>query len=190
VTKFDPFPLPVFEETTSSLFGSKYFSVLDCYSGFWQVAVKEDHIERTGFTVPFGHYVFSTLPFGLSNSPSNFERLMDVVLKNLMGTECFVFLDIMFYESAEQHALRLENVLQKLDQANLQLHHGKCVFSQPKMQYLGYVLSKDWVFASADKVKTVKDYPTPKNAKDIRVFLGHFFFYRNWSTNSLKLQNL
>jgi hypothetical protein len=49
VTKFDPYPLPVFEETTSSLFGSKYFSVLDCYSGFWQVAIKEDHKELTGF---------------------------------------------------------------------------------------------------------------------------------------------
>jgi len=36
-TEFDPCPLPVFEETTSSLFGSRYFSVLDCYSGFWQV---------------------------------------------------------------------------------------------------------------------------------------------------------
>ena len=47
VTKFDPYPLPVFEETVSSLFGSKYFSVLDCYSGFWQVSIKEDHKERT-----------------------------------------------------------------------------------------------------------------------------------------------
>jgi len=52
VTKFDTYPLPVFEETTSSLHGSKYFSVLDCYSGFWQINIKEEHKERTGFTVP------------------------------------------------------------------------------------------------------------------------------------------
>jgi len=55
-TKFDPYPLPVFEETTSILFGSKYFSVLDCYSRFWQVPIKEEHKKRTGFTVPQGHY--------------------------------------------------------------------------------------------------------------------------------------
>jgi len=50
VTKFDPYPLPRFEQTTSLLHGSKYFSVLDCYSGFWQVPIKEQHKERTGFT--------------------------------------------------------------------------------------------------------------------------------------------
>ena len=161
----------MFKETTS-LFGSKYLSVID-YSGFWQVAIKEDDKERTGFTVPFGHYEFNILPFGLSNSPTNFQWLMDIVLKNLLGTECFVFLDI-FSESAEQHALRLENVLQRFDQANLQLHPWKCVFVQPKMQYLGNVLSKDGVSASADKVKAVKDYPTQKNAKDVSI-LGPLF---------------
>jgi len=56
VTKFDPYPLPVFEKYTSTLFGSKYFTNLDCYSGFWHVNIKEGNQERTGFSVPFGHY--------------------------------------------------------------------------------------------------------------------------------------
>jgi len=49
VTKFDTYPLPVCEETTSNLHGSKYYSVLDCYSGFWQISIKKKHKERTGF---------------------------------------------------------------------------------------------------------------------------------------------
>jgi hypothetical protein len=124
VTKFDPYPLPKFEETTSTLFGSINFSVLDCYSGFWQVHIKEEHKERTGFTVPFGHYEFNRLHFGLANSPSSFQRLMDMVMKNLVGVECWIFIDdlIIFSRSAKEHALRLENVLQRLDKANLQLH--------------------------------------------------------------------
>ena len=93
VTKFDSYPLPRFDETTSTLFGSKYFTVLDCYSGFWQVNIKEGHKERTAFTVPSGHYDFNRLSFGLCNSPSNFQRLMDVVLKKLFGAECLVFTD-------------------------------------------------------------------------------------------------
>jgi len=119
------------------LHGSKYFSVLDCYSGFWQVPIKEQHKERTGFTVPFGHYEFNRLPFGLSNSPSNFQRLMDV-LRNLIGVQCYVFIDdIIFSKSAEDHAARLENVLERFDKANLQLHPGKCAIAQPPSKLFG-----------------------------------------------------
>jgi len=51
---------------------------------------------------------------------------MDIVLKNLVGTECWVFIDdvIIFSKSAEEHALRLENVLGRFDEANLLLHPG------------------------------------------------------------------
>ena len=52
VTKFDIYPLPVFEEKTSNLHDSKYYNVLDCYSGFLQISIKEEHKERTGFPVP------------------------------------------------------------------------------------------------------------------------------------------
>jgi hypothetical protein len=145
VTKFDPYPLPVFEEMTSTLHGSRYFSVLYCFSGFWQIKIQEDHRERTGFTVPSGHYEFNRLPFGLSNSLANFQRLMDGVLKDLIGTECYVFLDnvILCSKTPEEHAHGLEHVLQRFDKANLQLHPGKCVIAQPQVKYLGYVLQKE-----------------------------------------------
>jgi hypothetical protein len=80
--------------------------VLDCYSGFWQVPTKEEHKERIGFTVPFGDCEFNRLPFGLANSPSSFQRLMDVVLKNLVGIECWIFVDdLIFARSAERNTL-------------------------------------------------------------------------------------
>ena len=60
VTRFEPYPLPIMKDTTYALFGSKYLSVLDCYSCFWQVEIKEEHKELTEFTVPSGHYEFNT----------------------------------------------------------------------------------------------------------------------------------
>jgi len=82
-------------------------------------------------------------------------------LKNPEGTVCWVFIDdvIIFSKSAEEHAQRRENVLQKFDKANLQLHPAKCVFVQPGVQYLGYVLSEVGISASADKIIPVRDYP-------------------------------
>jgi hypothetical protein len=85
---------------------------------------------------------------------------------------------IVFSKSAEEHAQRLGNVLQRFDEANLQLHPGKCVFAQPKLQYLGYVLSDKGLSASPYKVKGVELYPTPKNSMDVRALMRLASFYR------------
>ena len=90
---------------------------------------------------------------------------------------------IVFSKSAEEHALRLENVLRKFHEANLQLHPGKCVFAQPKVQYLGFVLSENGVSASTDKVKAFREYPTPINVREVRAFLGLASFYRRLVPN-------
>jgi hypothetical protein len=68
-----------------------------------------------------------------------------------------VFIDdlIVFSKTAEEHAQRLEEVLSRLEEANLQLHPGKCVTAQPEVSYLGYVSSDKGVSASPDKVTAI-----------------------------------
>jgi hypothetical protein len=96
---------------------------------------------------------------------------MDVVLKNLDGAECWVFIDdVIFSNMAKEHALHLENVLHWFDEANLQLHPSKCVFTQPQVQYLGFILSEDGISPSPDKVKAVWQCPMPKSVKDVRAY--------------------
>jgi hypothetical protein len=109
LTKFDTYPLPGFEETTSTLYGSKFFTTLDSFCAYWQVNIKEEHEERAAFSCPFGYSEFNKMPFGLSNSHASFQRLMDVVVKNLVGTECYVFIDdsIVYSTTAREHADRL-----------------------------------------------------------------------------------
>jgi hypothetical protein len=104
LSKYDSYPLPRFEETTSTLSGSKYVTVLDCFSGFWQIHIHEPHRGKTAFSVPsLRHYQFNRLPYGLSNSPASFQRLMDHVLKNLTGTKCWTYMDdiIIYSDTAE-----------------------------------------------------------------------------------------
>ena len=108
---------------------------------------------------------------------------MDLVLKNLIDNECYVYIDDVIIFSKYAEVARLENVLQRFDQANLQLHPGKCAFAQPQVQYLGYVLSHNGVSASADKMKAIVNYPTAKNARDVRTFLGLASVYRKLVPN-------
>jgi hypothetical protein len=180
VTQFDSYPLPVFEETVSTLHGSSFFTVLDCYSGYWQIKLAEEDKLKTAFTVPSGNYQFLRLPFGLSTSPASFQMMMDLVLRDLIGTDCCVFIDdvIVFGRTIEEHASRLEHVLERFEKARLQLHPGKCEFAQPQVEYLGYIVSKEGIKASPGKTRAVREFPVPKSATEIRSFLGLASFYR------------
>jgi hypothetical protein len=76
VTQFDAYKLPVLDEMISTLNGSKYFTTLDCLSGFWQINIAEQDKMKTAFSTPFGQYQFQRTPFGTSNSLASFQRLM------------------------------------------------------------------------------------------------------------------
>jgi hypothetical protein len=103
-----------------------------------------------------------------------FRGLYTLVLNNLTGSEAYVFMDdvTIFADTIVERVRRLEHVLQRFEGVNLQLQPGKCVFAQPKVQYLGYIVSQDGIEAAPDKVKAVRNYPVPKTVKQVRSFLG------------------
>lgn len=50
-------------------------------SGYYQVEIEEAHKHKTAFIVgPIGFYEFNRLPFGLSNSPATYQRIMEEFL--------------------------------------------------------------------------------------------------------------
>jgi hypothetical protein len=82
------------EEILDCLAGSKYFSVLDMKSGYYQVEITEEHKERTAFTVgPLGFFEYNRLPFGLTNSPATYQRLMQDVIGDLHLKTFLIYLD-------------------------------------------------------------------------------------------------
>ena len=133
VTKKDAYPLPRIDDTLDMLSGAKYFSTLDLASGYWQVAMDESDKEKTAVCTHQGLYQFKRMPFGLCNAPSTFERLMDVVLKGLVGVRCLVYLDdvIVFGATIGECCDHLEEVLQRLEGAGLKIKGSKCQLFQP-----------------------------------------------------------
>lgn len=89
----DKYPIPNISDILDKLGRSLYFTTLDLASGFHQIEMHPKDVGKTAFTVDGGHFEFVRMPFGLKNAPSTFQRIMDNVLKDLIGTVCLVYLD-------------------------------------------------------------------------------------------------
>ena len=186
----DSYPLPRIDETLDLLSGAKYFSSLDLKAGYWQVEVAEIDKPKTAFTAgPLDFYEFNVLPFGLSNSPATFQRLMQASLGKLHLNQCLLYLDdiIIYSETFEEHLQSLERVFSKLKEANLKLKPSKCFFLYKEVKYLGHLVSQEGIKPDPDKILTLKQWPTPNSVKDVRRFLGFAGFYRKFIKDFSKI---
>ena len=88
------YSLPRIEHQLEQLFGAEWFSTLDLKSGYWQVELTEESKPYTAFTCgPLGFYECNTMPFGASNAPATFQRLMENCLGDIKLSWCMVYLD-------------------------------------------------------------------------------------------------
>ncbi len=182
----DAYALPRIDEVLDALAGAKYYTVLDMKSGYYQVEVAEEHKDRTAFSVgPLGFYEHNRLPFGLSNAPATYQRLMEDCFGDLNTKICFIYLDdvIIFSDSYEQHIERLELVFLKLRQCGLKLSPKKCSFLKDKVKYVGHIVSSEGIEADPAKIEKVVNWPRPVNAEEVRQFLGFAGYYRRFVAN-------
>ena len=185
VTRKDAYPLPRVDDSLDTLTGSKWFSTLDLRSGYWQVEVCPEHRAKTAFTTQEGLFEFNVMPFGLCNAPATFQRLMDSVLAGLQWSACLVYIDdiIIMGKSFDDHMRNLQTVFERLRQAGLKLHPGKCQFLQQKVYFLGHVVSADGLLPDPNKTSKVKDWPTPGTVQEVQQFLGLANYYRRFIHN-------
>ena len=116
-------------------------------SGYWQVPVKEEDIDKTCFVTRKGIFGFKVFTFGLCNAPSRFQRLVDMALAGLMWEVCLAYLDdlIIFSNTFEQHVERLQMVFDGLVDADLKLKSSKCSLFQRKVKFLGSIVSGEGI---------------------------------------------
>jgi hypothetical protein len=130
VTLPDCYPMPLILDALDSLGGAKYFSTLDCQSGYWQIEVDPKDRDKTTFTSHYGMFNFTVLPFGVTNAPAFFQRTMDCILSGLNWKKCLIYIDdvIVFGKTLAEHNNNLMEVFKRFEDAGLKLNLKKCHF--------------------------------------------------------------
>lgn len=179
----DAYAIPRMDDTLDLLHGKKWFSTLDLKSGYWQVELEEDAKAPTAFTVgPLGLYEFNRLPFGLTNSPATFQRLMEKVLEEENMRICVVYLDdiIIFSDSFEEHLEHIQIVMDKIRKFGLKLNGAKCKFCRRQVGYLGHIVSAEGLRVDEEKIKALRTWPVPRNPDELRIYLGFTGYFRKF----------
>jgi hypothetical protein len=182
VTIKNKYPLPRIIDLFDQLGGVSVFSKIDLRSGYHQVRIKGEVIHKTAFRTWYGHYEFVVVPFGLTNAPATFMCLMNNVLSKFLDKFVLVFIDdiLIYSKNREEHEEHLRLVLQVLREHQLYAKFNKCDFFEKQIHYLGHVLSKEGVAVDLDKIRSIMEWPTPKDVSDIRSFMGLAGYYRRF----------
>ena len=188
ITVKNSHPLPRIDDILASLGGSKYFTSLDLKSGYWQIEMDKDSIEKTTFTCFLGNFAWLKMPFGLSGAVGKFSELMNKVLAGIQYKFTIAYIDdiIIFSKTFEEHLSHIETVFERLRKAGLKLKMSKCEFLKEEVKYLGHIVSASGIQPDPSKVKAIQDLQPPTDVRGIRSFIGMCSYYRRFIPNFAK----
>ncbi|XP_048624125.1 uncharacterized protein LOC125592769 [Brassica napus] len=185
ITIKDKYPLPRIDELLDHIRGASWFSKIDSGSGYHQIPFSEGDVMKIAFRTRYGQYEFVVIPFGLTNAPAAFRRLMNEVFHDYLDKFVIIFIDdILIYSKTEvEHKAHLKLVLEQLRNQKLYAKFSKCCFWKREIGFLGHRVSGDGVSVDLEKVKAIEEWQIPSTVTEIRSFLGLAGYYRKFVKN-------
>ncbi len=163
------------------------FTKFDVQWGYNNIWIKAGDEEKAAFKTKYGLFEPRVMFFGLTNSPSTFQTMMNQIFKDIQlrfltkGTRIIVYMDdilIATSTTSTDHTAAIHAVLDLLREHDLYLKPEKCVWEATSIDYLGVILEKGMTRMDPTKILGIKDWPLPKMVMDVRSFLGFCNFYR------------
>ena len=165
----DDFPLPHIDILVDNTAGHALLLFMDGFSGYNQIKMAPEDMEKTSFITPWGTYCYKVMPFGLKNAGATYQRATTTLLHDLIHKEVEVYVDDMIVKSkdCEEHMLALRKFFERI-----RLNPKKCTFWVPSGKLLGFIVSQRGIEVNPDKIKAIVEMKPPRTGKKTRGFLG------------------
>jgi hypothetical protein len=170
----DPFGLPQIDQIIDSTAGCDLLCFLDCYSGYHQIAIKEEDQEKSAFITTFGAYCYTTMSFGLKNDGATYQRSIQACFKRQLNKNVEAYVDDVVVKTRNSDALiaDLEETFASLREYRWKLNPNKCVFSVPSGKLLGFIISHRGIEANLEKISSITNMKAPTCIKDVQKLTG------------------
>ena len=178
----DKYPLPKIDDLMDQLHGASVFSKIDLWSGYHQILVKADDVQKTAFRSRYGHYEYVVMPFGETNALIVFMDYMNRIFRPFLDQFVVVFIDdiLIYFRTQKEHVEHLRLVLGILREKQLYVKLPKCEFWMDEVQFLGHLISAQGITVDLAKVEAMVKWESPKSTTKIRSFVGLAGYYRRF----------
>ena len=192
ITVNNQYPLLLILGLFDQLSQAKIYTKNDLQEAYNLVRIKVGDKWKTAFRTRYGYFEYNVMPFSLTNAPTIFQHLMNDVFHEFLDHFVVIYLDdiLVFSKNEKDHENHVRLVLEKLCSVGLYAKLEKCIFHQPQVEFLGYIISGEGLSMDPKKIEVVISWKRPSTVRDVHCFLGFANFYRIFIQNYSKIAAL
>jgi len=170
------------QELQDRVRGAQWFAKMDVKNGFHLIRIHEGDEWKTAFRTRYGLFEFQVMPFGLTNAPSTFQDMMNHIFSNMLNMGTLAYMDdiLVYTDREEKHDETVREVLKRLQNNGLAVSPEKCVWKTQEVEFLGYIIGRNGIRMSEEKVEAILSWKTPESLTETQSFLGFTNFYRRF----------
>lgn len=131
----------------------------------------------------YGRYHFLRMPFGIASAPEVFQAAMHRMLEGVPCVTVVMDDNLLWGKTKKEHDYNLGQLLTRCREYNLRLYLKKCSFLQTEVRYMGHIFSTEGLKVNPQCVEGILEMTTPKNSKELKVFLGTKNFVQRFIPN-------
>ena len=164
----DDFPLPHIDMLVDSTVGHSMLSFMDVFSGYNQIMMALEDMEKTSFITEWNTYCYRVMPFGLKNAKATYQRVATILFHDMRHKDVETYVDDMIVKSRDKadHLAALQRFFERIRRFRLRLNPKNYTFGVTFGKLLGHIVSERGIEVDLEKIIALLDMPAPRTERE------------------------